>query len=639
MGGDDAYRLERSKSLTRTFEALLDSSIRLVDRLEGGQTDCSSTIWIPFKDPESYLVTEHEISHWLFETDPLMAEAFLGLMISRILNRAGIRPGTQDALAYEKHLSGIIFMMANMLDDHRCAGLWGALYAGGEALLRERWHGIILHDVPESRKKRDVLAYLSCMAVGVDPPDDVPAEFKACVAPMSRAINLVEGVDYTACLGITARLVQEIMDELIALNPPKPPPPPRSGSGGQTPGKGKPQQGASRRHKAFKGQREAEAQSALKQLLKLVPRPRGDQEGKGVETTIGQLGEPSTTTPKDEKAAKAMARKNAGQAALLRRMIKADNNDTGDTGMTPLQELMDDGARKMEGRLEEARKAMVRNQDDAAETRSQAVLGWGRVSGIQVVEVTPTQPLPDSTAAGDAARRVLEQFRMQKRRKMTDHGTLHPGALLNAIGAGELDGNFFETRVRIARFELLFLGDCSGSMFSGQALHLQEQALADAVYATLAIKCKAQLWLYSDQLFHFSEPGSARGSGIRAGSTRMVQALDMARLWARESPARRAIIHSTDGFPTSLRAQNSSGDPIVDLRNIYDEIREQRVPISTLAIKSPSMTPEAAREQYDRAFGTEQYGLLSSAEDTQEALINAALVLAKSHVQRSARIS
>lgn len=642
MTGTPEYIKERSEALVRAFAGLLDvPEIKLIDSSpQGGKTDCSSTIWIPMQDPEGYLVCEHELSHWLFETDVILVSKYLDLLVGKLLNNAGIKLKTDQAIPYEKHLKGVIHGLWNILEDHRCCWLWSQLYRGGGALLEQRWHDICEYDYPPEASKKNLVTCLSALAAGVDVPD-VPKDFEDCKPAMRRAMRLVAGVDAVACMAITTRLVNEILDALLNNNPVPPPPPPvpNSGSGGgpgnpgkqQTPGQQAMQQ---RQQQATRAQQEA--QHLLKLLGGVVPRmgPHQSQPGGG------GIGTPDVAEPpKESKDTKQRAR-SEGALGKIQALAQADDSESDESGQTPLQRMMTQGADAMEGRLEEARQAMARNQEDGESTSKQLCLGWSQEMGIPIVNVRATRDLPEPTEVAHENRRILEQLRMKKRKKRDYEGDFITDRFLAALGQGDVDVPFYDKMTKVARFELLFLFDLSGSMTIGQALPLTERALADSVFAVKAIHSKAHMWGFSDHLYMYEEPGSPMNTaGVSHGSTMMVQALDVAHQWGRKAPDKRALMLVTDGWPTSCRAKGSRGHPLDDLSDVLGEIRRDKIPLTVLGIRHAGMDDASTKTMYDRAFGESNYGVVGTFDDLARELPRAVRVMAEAHVMKGARRS
>jgi hypothetical protein len=613
MTGDAEYIRQRAENLIRAYAGLLDvKEIKLVDSFpEGGKTDCSSTIWAPLQDPEGYLVTEHELSHWLFETDVVMAQKFVEKLASKLLNAAGAALGTNEALPYEKHLFKVIHHLWNIVEDWRCCWAWSQIYRGGGALLQQRWHDISEHDMSLETKKVNLLAFLGAYAAGVETPE-APQNFQDCRRPMRRALNLVEGVDGVACLAIVSRLVEEISDALVANNPP----PPQGG------GSGPAQQREERKQQAL---------HLLKLLLSMVPRtgPHAPSDGE----SKGEIGG-NVPRPKPGSQGEKAERKQHRQMIAIDKLLSADDKETDESGTTPFGLIMAQGADDLQDRLEEARRAMMRRQDTPDESNAVTHLGWSQEVGIPIRHVTPTRELPGPTQVGYENRRILEQLRMQKRRKRDFEGDFNSDRFLGALGAGELDRPFYDKTVRVAKFELLFLFDVSGSMTMGQALPLTERALADSIFAVQAIRSKAFMWGFSDALYIFDKVGGPTTSGIRYGSTCTVQALDVAHKWGAKAPTKRAVMLVTDGWPTSVRARNSTGNPLTDLHAVLSEMRADKIPLSTLAIRHTSTTVEQATIQYNTAFGVGGYGMVSSFDEVAVELPKAIRILAAAHIQK-----
>ena len=577
-------------------------------------------------------MAEHELSHWWFGSNVDTLQDFTQAVVSKLLNQARIKPKTAAALPYEKRLTQLVHGFANILDDHRVAGLWGELYPGGEDLLRQRWDGIVRYEHPVAAASENILMFFAKTMHNIGVPE-APKDFQDCIRPMKRAANLVEGVDFASCLAITWRLIEEIIDVLLRNNPPP--------SGNAQPQRGQsaaqPRNGRNKtRRRAGQmspSQRDARGKHQLKRLNQLLPAHTA-ATGEAKEAEMGG----SSVVPAATKngARQSSAAHTAASMATIRKMLHSDDDSATDAdGRTQLQQAMHKGATKMAGRIERARQAMSKNKDNPETAHAQVLLGYARMAGIKAVVVSPTRPLPPPSPAAEAAKRTLERFRMKKRWRKTTYGDLSPVALLDAVGAGELDRPLFRYRERVPNFELLFLFDYSGSMLVSGALTLLERAIADTVYATLTLRSKAHMWGYSNELYIFKKTGSIYGvPGLLPGMTAMVQALDTAFKWARKAPDRRAILHLTDGMPTTLRAQNSTGDPIKDLAAVLKEIRKAGVPLSTLALRSPSMTVAAATQLYDAAFEEGRYGLIAQKEDLHDAIQAATLELAKGHLSR-----
>lgn len=611
MGGPKEYRLARMKALVKAFEGMLGKVIELKNTEQGGYTDCTTAIWVNEDSEESYVITEHELSHWLFETDVHLTNVFIDTFVSRLMNRAGVKPGTVNP--FETHLKKICFDLWNMLEDHRVCSLWGELYPGGADLLMQLSHDICKYEANPRAKVANILDFLCSEANGVPVPE-APANFQACVQPLQTALGLIELVDAVAGLAITGQLIDDIADELIKFMPPPPKPP----SSGRKP------QGAKQKRQQAKKKREEEAKKKMQSLCDAVPR-RGPHKDSAPQSPIGKK---DVTLPEGQRP------KSKHGLGSVKKVMKASKDKPEAGGPSPFEQILEAGRKAMAQRIEQAQQAALLNKDAPEQEQKNLLMGSAQLSGIPTVFVQPVKPLPETTAAGEACRRHLSQLRMKKKSRMSFEGDLDAGALLDAIGAGDLGRPFYEEELRVAQFELLFLFDVSGSMI-GYELQLVEQALADAVYAVRAIKSKATMWAFSDCIFAFEELGSPVGaSGLTHGGTSMVQALEVAHAWGKEAPSRRAIILMTDGLPTSCRVRNSTGDALQDLQEEILGVQKDKIPLAVLAIRQRSMEPETARELFDRAFHQLNYSILGTLDELVVALPNAVRILAEGHLNK-----
>lgn len=591
MTGEPEYIKSRSESLVNTFSSMLGKDFQLIDYPQGC-TDCETFIRAPLSDPEGYLVVEHELSHNLFGTDLTLTEAFRVKAVERLLKRAKIISTHPDATPYKAKLDGLLHHLWNILEDHRVRWLWGLLYPGGGDLLRQRWEDICKYDYQDEHAEQDLLTYMTRIASGVETPN-APDEFKACGKAMSRAKNLVEGVDAESCLAITARLIDDIADELLDKYPPN---------------------------------KTEEAKQKLKALMKSMTRPAGSKNPE--ESDDNPMGGRDILPPPKKK------RPTAGQMKRIQQVLTAKLDDSREDmdGMSSFAALMQGGAEKMEVRLEEARQALSTPKLTKDEENEEILNMACRVTGSQGRFVTPTRKLPRPSRAGSQMKHNLNQVRMRKIRKLREEGDeIDIEAYIDAkMNHEEMEAPYFVDQSSESGFDLLIVGDVSGSML-GTGMNLLEQAIADTAYACgPPLKVHLALWTYSDIVFFFKKLGSPKAaSGQAHGMTNMVQALDVAYEWAKKSKGTRAIIHMTDGLPTSLRGRNSTGNALEDLRAVIEEMRQDGIIMSTLALG-----PEHHRTHYDQAFGKGKYALLSTLKGLMDALPQAARQLVEAHIKK-----
>lgn len=589
MGGTPDYLIERSESLIRSFSSLLGKEFRL-ENYAHGCTDCQTFIRAPFMDPELYLIVEHEISHPLFGTDLALTEAFRLKAVERLLKRAKMKAAHPDAAGYKKKLDQLVHHLWNILEDHRVRWLWAQLYPGGGELLRQRWHDISKFENVDNADT-DLLTYLGRKAAGVE-TDTASDKFKACGKFMWRAKNLVEGVDAGACLAITARLIDDIADELLDKYPPN---------------------------------KTEENKQKLKALCGSVNPDPDDEENSGMNNPIG--GRDIVDPPGRKKKPTAAQMKRVQQILTAK---DTDENEHAD-GKSTFDAMLDAGGDRMEARLEAARVAMATPKLSKTEEKEDILQSACRVTGSQGKFVEPTQSLPSPSPTAYALGHHLQRVKMRKKRKLHDEGTeIDIEAFIAAKVNQELDeAKIFTKTTRESGMDLLLLADGSGSML-GTGLTLVDQAVADIEFACLPMKVKLNLWIFSDITYFLTKIGSSRRvQGLSHGLTNMVQALDVAYEWAKDAPSTRAIILMTDGMPTSLRGRRSTGNVLEDLHDTLTEMRQDSITLSVLAIG-----PESSKDNYDAGFGEGKYALLPNISALRTALPNAAQQLVEAYIKK-----
>ena len=230
-------------------------------------------------------------------------------------------------------------------------------------------------------------------------------------------------------------------------------------------------------------------------------------------------------------------------------------------------------------------------------------------------------------------RKDLEKLRMRRKYRLAEEGDdVDTEEYLEAMLNGELDdARVFLDVKRESGMELLLLGDVSGSML-GWGIDALDYATAD-IKAAAGTHIKVLQWGFSNEVFVFTKNGSFRDvPDMRNGGTYLVQAVDAAVEWARASKTERAIILLTDGYPTSLRGRKSTGEAILDMRNVLTEAKADGIVLSVLAIGSAS-----SKDIYDRAFGAKNYGHVTNKITLGNALRDAAQALLKAHIKRRMR--
>ena len=635
MGGTPEDLWESAQRLVATFGKIAGvGDIKLLPG-SGGSTDCKSYVRLNPTDPEMYLIAEHEVSHIVFGSDVTAATIFARKRAQRLLEGAGL-PSRDDSLRLP--LERVIHFLWNILEDWRICLLWSELYPGGGELLQQRWRDICKYELGE-KAREELVAYLACVAAGA-PPDNAPPEFEKCAKHIEWAMNMVLGVDAYTCLGISGLLVDRIADELL---PKQEPPPPMSGGqagdedeeedsdeeeeennqqGGGAKGKPKIQAASKNRGRnpaqAAQQRQKMQAQNELRVQSLLKAAPSSEDGG------LDGLGESDMDVPASSRV--------TPDASIMAKVSKIEKAINGDE--QAIEDLREKGKEEMEARLEQARKLMSLPQMSDADVQAQRFLAAFALASIQGSIVTPALPLPPTSRQGLLMKKELEKIRMKRKFQLSEEGDdVDVESYIEAAANNELheDPRVFLKIRKESGMELLVLGDVSGSML-GAGLELLDQALSDIEFSTKP-EIKVSQWAFSDAVYVFSKLGSFRGvPQLRHGGTAIVQALDAAFEWAKNSKSQRAIILATDGFPTTCRGRNSVGDPTQDMRNLISDIHKAGITLSVLCYGG-----EGTRSHYDAAFGAGGYGLFDNKQGLSQGLLQTARALVINHIKKSTR--
>lgn len=626
LGGDPARLWDLGKRTVAAFSSLLAREKPFeVIRGASGCTDCRTFVMFNPEDPEGYLVMEHELSHAVFESDPAMAGIYAAKRAQRLMDRAGMPFRTPEGAETLAKLERVVFFIINILDDWRCCWLWTELYPGGGKLLRKRWEAIAEHALGKLAEEK-LLVYVARKVAGIDTPG-APAVFQECDEDILWAAESVAGVDFMACMGVAGMLVDKLGSRLIEEERARQKAKQQQGQGqpqGQQPQQGGPGGGAPQKRpipKARDNTRDKAAEDARRRSELISQMDLGAVDVPGI-------GQNDRVVPNG-----AMNRLGAPDASMMARVRQIETAAKFGEG-DEFEGLLARGAEAMQKRLADARVAMGKEIKSESAVRAEKFLAAFQVAGIKTIPVKPAGKLPPPSATAVQIRRRLERIRAQRRLRMADDGIeVDFDELLEATLAGELqnDPAVFRDMKSDPGLDLLLLADVSGSML-GLHLTLLDHAVAD-ILAASGPTTTLQLWAYDYNVYIFERAGSLQGvQGIRHGGTFSVQALDAAFEWAKNDRSRRAILFATDGFPTSVRARNSTGNPIKDMNDVIEEIRAAGIPLSVLALGG-----EALRPQFDAAFGKNSYGLLQTIASLNQALLRSAEVLVEQHMKKRIR--
>ena len=151
--------------------------------------------------------------------------------------------------------------------------------------------------------------------------------------------------------------------------------------------------------------------------------------------------------------------------------------------------------------------------------------------------------------------------------------------------------------------------------------------MANLAFAVQGGAVRLHMWAFSSELYFFSKVGSTKNvPGITMLYTHMVQALDTAWEWAKSDSRNRSVLLVTDGVPTTCRGRKSTGNPTTDLHAVLEDIRRDRIVLSILGVGN-------YQDQYDAAFGQNNYGFVPTMAELPQALENSARVLVEAYLR------
>lgn len=571
---------ERMASLVDIFNTMLQKRIELRDSgPEGGATDCATFIRVPFADDEAYLICEHELSHFLGETDIALTRAVVEATVEKLLTRAKIPLTAPLAAQYRPTLYNVVFHLCNVLDDYRCCSVWGELYFGGATLLLRRWKSILEH---RTGAEADFMLFLGRVAAGVPTPN-APPMFQVCAPHMADAIRKVQLVDSSACLAVASRLVDAIMDELLSQFPPP----------------------------NFNPLNKSQtAQQKLDLLQKAA---------KGANTNPQPPSLQGPGTPDVEPSSDA-------EKVSARRMRKIRSLSTADDA--EFSALCIAGAQAMAIRIEEAKKALGLLRENEQQKAQRRINQFSEETGIRIVAVSPERSVGKASPRAGRARQYLDMVRMEVSQSFTMSGnrTSIQRSIASRI-SGDRKIRRFIKKTETGGLHLLLLCDVSGSMY-GPGLEMVEQAIADVAHICTDMNVKVALWAFSSELYIFSSLGSLMAPGVWMGCTHTVQALDVAARWLREERGSRAVMLLTDGYPTTVRKERSTGTPLGDLKAVIRELRDDQVIIATLGVGGQ-------RDNFEDMLRGTLFGHAASIQDIPQALTDAIRGIVEQHLRLS----
>ena len=675
MSGTPEEVYERAITIVQVFEKLCKLEKLVLKADQYGYTDCKTFVAANFADPEAYLTVEHELSHIFFDSDLALGETFRSLIIEEMFRKAGFKLTAPEMSPYKQALDQFIHHTWNCLEDHRVRSLWEEIFPGGGYFLGERWKNIAEHCLEDSAKD-SLLGYVARTAATLNDTPTAPQQFRQCKGMILKARNTVDKTDNKTCLAITKQLFELMCDAMhnwaVANNTPASPKATTHNYNEDLLNHAK-QVGMVKSTATDLSTVPPSRVEALSKIVQITGAVKGTGKTSGNENEIGAGGPQynpmggKDLKEKPTKRANRNTRVNASDVRKIKQISKmASKANQGDkTAQAKMEDLIKKGTSDMKKKIQEARAELGKLNGDAEENGDKVEYETAaKAAGISSCIVDNPQPLPKPSAGAFRVKQELERIKMQRKLKMYEEGDdIDIEAYIEAMINDELDGSkIFRHTTEESGLELLVLTDCSGSMY-GEGIRMVDQAMADIEYAVQSLKVQTHLWGFSNYLYFFTKKGSMQGVG--GGGTDLIPALDTALEWARSSRSSRGIIMLTDGYPTSCRNRNSTGNPRQDMFNVLKEAQREGIVISILCINehvgeyihcescksggdyaypdkpgkcnscgAPLVWENRAKEEYDTWFGKGNYALVSSKQDVAKQLPLAARVLVMNHIKR-----
>lgn len=199
-----------------TFAGIVQRKLWLKDAKHGQPRTNGFLIEVPFAHDRAYQYCEHELSHILFETDPVAKLQFTteySAKIAEVAEKAG-HPINERMLRVG--LDGLV----NVLDDERVISLWGLLYKGSEKIMRRMKYQEAEPYLGWAHE--DFLSLLTMVASGNQVPS---GELDRYVPYMVEALRKVHLRDYYGCMVTAKWLVVQLVSEIIRASQGEDPPP------------------------------------------------------------------------------------------------------------------------------------------------------------------------------------------------------------------------------------------------------------------------------------------------------------------------------------------------------------------------------------------------------------------------------
>lgn len=191
-----------------TFAGLTGRALSVKDN-RIPQTD-GYEILVPLSDPYAYQHVEHELAHILFESNAVAKEAFITGLLRQIRESFVITGMPQLEEDQTDALKELLSTLIGLLEDARVESLWGLLYVGSAALMKEMHRAYVAPQLKNAQ--RSLASFLVVAATGSQPPSGSYDRYRPA---LEEALGKVQRRGFTATLLIAKWLLQKLVDEAV----------------------------------------------------------------------------------------------------------------------------------------------------------------------------------------------------------------------------------------------------------------------------------------------------------------------------------------------------------------------------------------------------------------------------------------
>jgi hypothetical protein len=189
----------------RTFANIMGRKLFLKNGRE--VFNSGNLIQVPFQHRDFFRLVEHQLSHVLFQTDPVARKHFVSTYVTRIAQVAKKGGVTIDEGNLQISLSSLV----DILEDARVMSLWSQLFPGSYVLMRKMFYDEAFK-VMNSDHHAGFLGYFLALSLGIEPDNSDLDRYRPFFI---EALRKVRNRGFDATLLISKWLVTNLINELI----------------------------------------------------------------------------------------------------------------------------------------------------------------------------------------------------------------------------------------------------------------------------------------------------------------------------------------------------------------------------------------------------------------------------------------